>query len=106
MIRRPPRSTLFPYTTLFRSLFESEKVTTSAGVPTVWLGLLSYMKQNNLKFSTLRHVVVGGSAGPPALITAFREGYGVRCQHARGRTAMSPLGGLGTRKGQHAGLSR
>src|SRR5438093_4355923 len=24
MIRRPPRSTLFPYTTLFRSLFRSE----------------------------------------------------------------------------------
>src|SRR3712207_8643319 len=25
MIRRPPRSTLFPYTTLFRSAFEYEK---------------------------------------------------------------------------------
>src|SRR5690242_21418785 len=26
MIRRPPRSTLFPYTTLFRSLFTSRRV--------------------------------------------------------------------------------
>src|SRR5256885_11162348 len=25
MIRRPPRSTLFPYTTLFRSIFETNK---------------------------------------------------------------------------------
>src|SRR6266571_3026137 len=87
-------------------LFESEKVTTSAGVPTVWLGLLSYMKQNNLKFSTLRHVVVGGSACPPAMITAFREEYGVRCQHAWGMTEMSPLGSLCALKGKHAVLSR
>src|SRR3712207_8828784 len=32
MIRRPPRSTLFPYTTLFRSLIRSEKYTV------VWVG--------------------------------------------------------------------
>ncbi len=87
-------------------LFESEKVTTSAGVPTVWLGLLAYMKQNQLKFSTLRHVVVGGSACPPAMITAFREEYGVRCQHAWGMTEMSPLGSLCALKGKHAVLSR
>src|SRR3712207_9545736 len=32
MIRRPPRSTLFPYTTLFRSLlFDDPKVLTSLG---------------------------------------------------------------------------
>src|SRR5439155_266937 len=63
------------------------------------------MKQNQLKFSTLRHVVVGGSACPPAMITAFREEYGVRCQHAWGMTEMSPLGSLCTLKGKHAALS-
>ena len=31
MIRRPPRSTLFPYTTLFRSLFDYEY----SGVPVI-----------------------------------------------------------------------
>src|SRR2546429_6974985 len=31
MIRRPPRSTLFPYTTLFRSLKETEHVSRAEG---------------------------------------------------------------------------
>jgi len=85
-------------------LFESEKVTASAGVPTVWLNLLAYMKEGNLGFSTLEKVVVGGSACPPAMIDAFRE-HGVRCQHAWGMTEMSPLGTLCTLKSKHAALS-
>src|SRR2546422_10511913 len=56
-------------------LFEAEKVTNSAGVPTVWLALLAHMKQNNLKFSTLKTVTVGGSACPPAMIDTFRDDY-------------------------------
>jgi fatty-acyl-CoA synthase len=64
------------------------------------------MKQNHLKFGTLRHVVVGGSACPPAMIGAFREEHGVRCQHAWGMTEMSPLGSLCAPKGKHAALSR
>ncbi len=48
-------------------LFEKEKVTVSAGVPTVWLGLLAFMKQNNKTFSTLKRTVIGGSACPPAM---------------------------------------
>jgi fatty-acyl-CoA synthase len=87
-------------------LFEAEKVTTSAGVPTVWFGLLGYMKQNQLKFGTLKTVVVGGSALPPAMLTAFQEEYGVNCQHAWGMTEMSPLGTFGTLKGKHASASR
>ncbi|HEX9193621.1 MAG TPA: 3-(methylthio)propionyl-CoA ligase [Burkholderiales bacterium] len=87
-------------------LFEAEKVTATAGVPTVWLALLAYMKSNRLKFSTLKHVVVGGSACPPTMITAFREEYGVRCQHAWGMTEMSPLGSLCSLKGKQASLSR
>ena len=55
-------------------LFEAERVTVTAGVPTVWLGLLSYMRQNNLKFSTLERAVVGGSAAPPAMIRDVRRG--------------------------------
>src|SRR2546421_5615056 len=35
MIRRPPRSTLFPYTTLFRSLVPSTEAPTGIGEPTV-----------------------------------------------------------------------
>ena len=85
-------------------LFEAEKVTTTAGVPTVWLGLLAFMKQNKLKFSTLKTAVVGGSAAPPAMITSFREDFGVLCQHAWGMTEMSPLGTLCTLKGKHEAL--
>jgi fatty-acyl-CoA synthase len=85
-------------------LFEAEGVTTTAGVPTVWLGLLAYMKQNGLKFSTLRRAVVGGSAAPPAMIRQFDEEFGVDCQHAWGMTEMSPLGTLLTLKNKHESL--
>jgi len=74
-------------------------------VPTVWLALLAYLKQNNLKFSTLKMAVVGGSACPPAMIDTFRE-YGVECRHAWGMTEMSPLGSMGTLKSKHEALPR
>src|SRR5258708_27331919 len=38
MIRRPPRSTLFPYTTLFRSLIEAGKLDSSVALR--WRGRL------------------------------------------------------------------
>ncbi len=86
-------------------LFEAERVTVTAGVPTVWLGLLGYMKQNGLKFSTLKRAVVGGSAAPPAMIREFQEDFGVDCQHAWGMTEMSPLGTFNTLKEKHLPLS-
>ena len=49
-------------------LFESERVTLSAGVPTVWQGLLAYVDANDLRFSTMRRTVIGGSACPPAMM--------------------------------------
>jgi fatty-acyl-CoA synthase len=88
------------------ALFESEKVTLSAGVPTVWLGLLQHVKQNNLRFSTLDRTVIGGSACPPAMIRSFEEDYGVRVLHAWGMTEMSPLGTVCTLKSQHLALAK
>jgi fatty-acyl-CoA synthase len=82
-------------------LFESEEVTMSAGVPTVWLGLLNYMKEQKLKFSTLKRVVIGGSACPPAMIRAFQDEFGVEVLHAWGMTEMSPLGTVSTFKSAH-----
>jgi 3-(methylthio)propionyl---CoA ligase len=82
-------------------LFETERVTMSAGVPTVWLGLLNYMKEQKLKFSTLKSVVIGGSACPPAMMRAFQDDYGVRVLHAWGMTEMSPLGSVATLKEKH-----
>jgi fatty-acyl-CoA synthase len=79
-------------------LFEAEQVTATAGVPTVWLSLLNHVKQNNLRFSTLKRTVIGGSACPPAMIRDFEETYGVTVLHAWGMTEMSPLGTLNSFK--------
>ena len=84
-------------------LFEAEGVTVSAGVPTVWQGLLAHVEANNLKFSTMRRTVIGGSACPPAMMRAFQERYDVQVLHAWGMTEMSPLGTACTLKPQHAG---
>ncbi|HMX11506.1 MAG TPA: AMP-binding protein, partial [Burkholderiaceae bacterium] len=54
-------------------LFETERVTFSAGVPTVWLGVINYMKNNGLKLSTLRRTVIGGSACPPAMMRTLED---------------------------------
>jgi acyl-CoA synthetase (AMP-forming)/AMP-acid ligase II len=59
-------------------LFEAEGVTLSAGVPTVWQGLLSHVAANDLRFSTMRRTVIGGSACPPAMIRASRTNTGCR----------------------------
>jgi fatty-acyl-CoA synthase len=85
-------------------LFESEKVTDSAGVPTVWLGLLQHVSSNALRFSTLTRTVIGGSACPPAMIRAFQDQYGVDVIHAWGMTEMSPLGTLSRLQNKHLAL--
>ena len=82
-------------------LFEGERVTTSAGVPTVWLGLLNYMKQNDLRLSTLRMTTIGGSACPPALMQTLQDDYGIRVLHAWGMTEMSPMGTTACLKSKH-----
>jgi len=85
-------------------LMEAEGVTFAAGVPTVWQMLLNHVKTNGLKFSSLNRTVIGGSACPPAMITAFQEGYGVSVMHAWGMTEMSPLGTLCSLKNKHLHL--
>lgn len=73
-------------------LIETEGVTASAAVPTVWQGLFAHMKQNNLQFSTLKRVLIGGSACPESLIRGFQEDFGVEVTHAWGMTETSPIG--------------
>ena len=85
-------------------LFESEGVTLSAGVPTVWQGLLGFVEAGGLKFSTMRRTVIGGSACPPAMMTAFQEKYDVQVIHAWGMTEMSPVGTAAVLKGKHLEL--
>jgi acyl-CoA synthetase (AMP-forming)/AMP-acid ligase II len=82
-------------------LFEAEGVTVSAGVPTVWQGLLAHVEANDLRFSTMRRTIIGGSACPPAMMRAFQERYDVQVLHAWGMTEMSPLGTACTLKSKH-----
>ena len=75
-------------------LFEAEGVTVSAGVPTVWQGLLAHVEANSLSFSSMRRTIIGGSACPPAMMRAFQERYDVQVVHAWGMTETSPLGAV------------
>ncbi|MEQ1686354.1 MAG: 3-(methylthio)propionyl-CoA ligase [Burkholderiaceae bacterium] len=86
-------------------LFEAERVTVSAGVPTVWQSLLGFVEAGGLKFSTMRRTVIGGSACPPAMMKAFQEKYDVQVIHAWGMTEMSPVGTAAILKGKHLDLS-
>jgi fatty-acyl-CoA synthase len=74
------------------TLIEEEGVTLTAGVPTVWLGLLDYLEDNDADMSSLETIVIGGSAAPQSVIRRFDEEYDVDVLHAWGMTEMSPIG--------------
>jgi fatty-acyl-CoA synthase len=78
-------------------LLDTEKVTYTAGVPTVWLMLLNHMAAHRLTLPHLKMVVCGGSAMPRSMIKAFVD-MGVQVRHAWGMTEMSPLGTLAALK--------
>jgi fatty-acyl-CoA synthase len=87
-------------------LLESERVTFTAAVPTVWLMLLNHLRDNKLKLSTLKRVAIGGSAVPEAVLRAFEEDYGVEVIHAWGMTEMSPIGTIGKMLPEHYAQDR
>jgi fatty-acyl-CoA synthase len=76
------------------AMISAERPTRAGAVPTIWNDLLSYLDANPTDISSMRSVVVGGSACPPALMRAFSERYGVEILHAWGMTEMSPLGSV------------
>ncbi|TYL87893.1 fatty-acid--CoA ligase [Bradyrhizobium rifense] len=78
-------------------LLSTEKVTHTAGVPTVWLMLLQHMTANNLKLPDLKMVICGGSAMPRSMIKAFLD-MGANVRHAWGMTEMSPIGSVAALK--------
>ena len=67
-------------------LMEAEGVTISAGVPTIWMGLIQHLEANKLRFSTMKRTAVGGSAMPETLIAKFHDVYGVEVRHGWGMT--------------------
>jgi fatty-acyl-CoA synthase len=75
-------------------LFNQEGVTHSAGVPTVWLGMIDHVERTGAGLGQLHTIIVGGSSAPPATIRWFRE-RGIRVNHLWGMTEMSPIGTVG-----------
>jgi fatty-acyl-CoA synthase len=76
------------------SLLAEEKVTCTAGVPTIWMGILEVLDKNpgGYDLSSLKRMVVGGSAAPQAMIDGFKTRHGLNILHAWGMTEMSPIG--------------
>ena len=87
-------------------LLENEKVTATAAVPTVWMGLLQYLDKTGKKLPWLKKVVVGGAACPPMMIRRFEIDFDVEVIHGWGMTEMSPVGTTGKLKHSTAGLDR
>ncbi|GIN86068.1 long-chain-fatty-acid--CoA ligase [Heyndrickxia sporothermodurans] len=77
---------------------QEEKVSVTAGVPTIWLGLLNELERGSYDTSSLRAILCGGSAAPTAMIQAFEQKYKIPFLHAYGMTETTPLATISTLK--------
>ncbi|MDE2435716.1 MAG: AMP-binding protein, partial [Sphingomonadales bacterium] len=75
-------------------LMNREKVTHSAGVPTVWLATFQHMDSTGATLPSLRHAIIGGSAAPRFMLERLMKS-GVNVAHAWGMTETSPIGTTG-----------
>lgn len=90
---------------LLAELIEEYKVTITAGVPTIWLGLLKELENGDYDFSSIRSVLCGGSAAPKGMIKTFETKYGVPFIHAYGMTETTPLATLSRIKSYQSDLT-
>lgn len=74
------------------ALMNAERVSMSAGVPTVWLNLLAHLRSTGGRLETVQRIMTGGTACTTLLIDAFADEYGVRMEHAWGMSEISPVG--------------
>lgn len=86
-------------------IIANEKITVAAGVPSIWNGLYHELRQNPRDISTVRALIVGGSAMPRSLIKAYEKDLHVNVLHAWGMTETSPLGTVSKLQSHHADLS-
>ena len=87
-------------------LLEGEGVSMTAAVPTVWMMLLAHMESTGKRLSTLRRVMIGGSACPRAMVDKFENNYGVEVAHAWGMTEMNPIGSISSIKPSYGALEK
>ena len=71
-------------------LIQDERVTVPAGVPTIWISAVPLIESGRYRLDSVREVVCGGSAIPPALFTKY-DSFGLPFLHAYGMTETSPL---------------
>eukprot|EP00873_Tetraselmis_striata_P043617 jgi/Tetstr1/463881/TSEL_008692.t1 len=62
-------------------LLDTERVTLTAAVPTIWLMLLQYLEKSGKTLPHLERVVIGGAACPRAITKAFEENYDEKQGH-------------------------
>jgi len=86
-------------------LLEAEQVTLSAGVPTVWQGLLGHVEKAGRQFSSMKRSIIGGATCPPSMLHTFQQTHGVAVLHVWGMTELSPIGTVGTLKARHVEMS-
>ena len=82
-------------------LIQGEGVTIALGVPTVWIGLIRYLRASAQRPGRLKRVIIGGAAAPQSLIDTFQQEFGIEVRHAWGMTETSPLGTIATLKAKH-----
>jgi fatty-acyl-CoA synthase len=83
-------------------MIESEQVNMSAGVPTIWFGLLAYLRESGKRIDSVERIICGGAAVPRAMAEEFEDIYGTTVTHGWGMTEMSPLGSTSAPKhGMH-----
>lgn len=87
-------------------LLEGEAVTVSAGVPTIWRGLLDYLAQTGKTLTHLERLCCGGAAPPLAMIREFEEIHGIDFMQGWGMTETSPVGAVTILRPEQKALDR
>jgi fatty-acyl-CoA synthase len=71
-------------------LIADHGVTSSGGVPTIWMDVLRYAEEHGSDLSSLEYVICGGTQVPPGLIRDFEERHGVTVVQGWGMTETLP----------------
>ena len=87
------------------ALYAGERVTISAGVPTIWLATLTHLRDQKIQLPLPHRTIIGGAAASPALIQALESEQGIEVRHGWGMTETSPAGTMNTFLRKHESLS-
>jgi fatty-acyl-CoA synthase len=72
-------------------LLAHERVTVTAGVPTVWFGVADELSRRGITLPDLKRIMIGGAQPPTSLIERYRNAYGIPIHQVWGMTETSPL---------------